>query len=289
MDGSLLEEDLTERLEQLERQREALQEQMRRLRQRPTGRIGYLLFLLGLVLLLLAVFFSHSVSALVGIALVFWGALLFYVRPAKFVRSEILDVSVTPPVLLFHQLLDQLRSETTPVYAPTDETGEGKGVLMYLPRKDFIQKLTGADTFQDGSATKVEVLRLLPPGIGILKLLEESGTDFSRVELGDLQAHLVNTIVETLNIATSLEIDISFNIWENAVPVRFVDIHMKDSVFMPTVEEILAAEFNRHVGDPLSSALACVLAKSTRKPVTIDKMSLDSKEKLVVVRYRIEG
>lgn len=133
------------------------------------------------------------------------------------------------------------------------------------------------------------MLRLLPPGIGILMLLEESGTDFSRVELGDLQAHLANTIVETLNIAKSLEIDISFKMWENTAPVRFVDIHIKDSVFMPTVEEILAAKFKKHAGDPLSSALACVLAKSTRKPVTIDNMSLDSKEKLVVVRYRIEG
>jgi|GEM_PF-5669042 len=67
--------DTIKKLDQLERRNRELQVELRKLKRKHGGKIGYLLLILGFTLFALAVLYSHNVSAFIGIALTFWGAL----------------------------------------------------------------------------------------------------------------------------------------------------------------------------------------------------------------------
>ena len=70
-------EDLQKQLEQHENEKQELFEELRRLKRKPEGKFSYLLFSFGIVLLSLAIYYSHNVSAFIGIAFTFLGAILF--------------------------------------------------------------------------------------------------------------------------------------------------------------------------------------------------------------------
>ena len=85
-----MDEAITQDLEKLEKEKEALYNELIRSRSSPSGRIALLLFLLGLFSIALSVDLTHELLAYVGSALILWGGLLYYIRPTKFVRRDVL-------------------------------------------------------------------------------------------------------------------------------------------------------------------------------------------------------
>lgn len=187
-------DDLVENLKKLEIEKEELQTELRRLNRKPDAKTGYLLLLIGLVFISLAVVYSHNVSAFIGIALTFWGALLFYIRPTRFIKKELLDSTIIDPIQNIHKLLDELEFNGTPIYI---SPGTLRGLLsstVFIPKTDQYSIPSDDQLSQEEAFLKnLQGIKLTPPGLGLSKLLEkELKTNFSTVDLifGRARPHL---------------------------------------------------------------------------------------------------
>ena len=274
--------ELNEKLEQLEQQKKELQAELRRLKRKPHGRVGYLLLVLGLLLIAAAVVYSHNVLALIGIALTFWGALLYYIRPTRFIRKEILDSTVVEPLKYLHKLLDDLGFKGTPTYISPGTLRGLRSATVYIPKSDG--SLTPSDEQLSHEGVFIinpSAIKLTPPGLGLSRLLEdELKTNFSTVGLEYLQYNLEKALVEGLEMAEAFEMEILDPI---------VQVEIRGTIFDEIIQEIDELGIHHHIGDPLSSAIACILAMSTRRAIIIRKIEREPKMNSIKFVFTIEN
>lgn len=274
--------ELIKRLEKLEHQKDKLQEELRRLKRKPEGKIGYLLLVLGLALIALAVYYEHNVSAFIGIALTFWGALLLYIRPTQFIRKEILDSTITEPTKYIHSLLNELGFKGTPTYISPRTLSGLRSATIYIPKSDQHHTPTDEElSTEEALMRNPQAIKLTPPGLGLSRLLEEElKTNFSTVDLEYLQYNLEKALVEGLEIAEAFDMEAS----ESTIKAE-----LKGSIFDDILDKLDEREAQRHIGDPLTSAIACILARTTRNPITIEKVERDPRTRLTKIIYKMEN
>jgi len=271
-----------DRLEQLERQKEELQAELRKLKRKPEGKIGYLLLILGLALIALAVYYEHNVSAFIGIALTFWGALLLYIKPTQFIRKEILDSSLVEPLKYIHSLLDELEFRGTPTYISPGTLRGLRSATVYIPKSDGHPMPSDEQlSLEEPLIENPQAIKLTPPGLGLSRLLEdELKTNFSVVDLEYLQYNLEKALVEGLEITEAFEMEAS----ESTVRVE-----VRGSIFDDIIEELYELDAHRRIGDPLTSAIACILARSTRRSIIIEKVEREPRKKSTQIIYKMEN
>jgi len=270
-------DSLHNQVEKLEKQKKQLQAELRRLKRKPQGKIGYLLLTLGLILLSLAVYYTHNVSAFIGIALTFWGALLLYIRPTQFIRKEILDSTTIETLKFQHKLLDELGYNGTPTYISAGTLAGLRSATVYIPKTDPLDQLTYENLPQEQTITESNpAIKITPPGLGLHRLIEdELKTNFSIADPEHLQYNLEKAIVEGLEIAESFEMEIS-----NTT----IQVNIKGNIFNETIAEL---DEHRKIGDPLTSALACILTRSTHQPITIEQIHAELKKKSTQIVFKI--
>ena len=166
--------ELKKKLEKLEQQKQELQAELRRLKRKPRGIVGYPIFLLGLLMIALAVFYSHMVSAFIGISLTFWGALFFYIRPTRFIRKEILTTTIVEPLKYTYKLLDELEFKGIPKYISPGTLRSLRSATVYIPKSNLAPTPTDKELINDEAIIEIPpAIKLTPPGLGLSKLLEK--------------------------------------------------------------------------------------------------------------------
>jgi len=272
-------EDLQRRVEQLERDKQELLKELRKLKRKPERRIGYLLLAIGITLLALAMYYSHNVSAFIGIALTFWGALLLYIRPTRFIRKEILDTT-TEYLEAYHKLIEELGYEGTPQHISPSTLWGLRNTVIYIPKSDNTPKPTDEQLSVDEIIiNNSQALKLTPQGQSLSKLIEEElKTNFSTIDLEYLQYNLEKALVEGFEIAESFQMEPS----ESTVHVE-----MKGAIFYDTIQKQSESKKQQQIGDPLNSAIACILARSTRKPVIIENVQTEPRERTIKTDFKL--
>jgi hypothetical protein len=275
-------EESTENIEELEKQKNELLGELRKLKRKPEGKIGYVLLALGSILLGLAIVYSHNVAAFIGIALVFWGALLLYVRPTRFIRREILDSTVLDPILSMQKSFEEMDFKGTPRHVSPATISGMRGAVLLIPKSDETELPTDEQLSLDVTViANPSAVKLTPPGLGLSRLIEsELRTNFSVVDLGYLQNSLEKAIVEGLEIADDFEMEIN----EPNIVIK-----VRGSVFYDVAEALNRKEGGTKFGDPLSSAMACILARSTRRPVVIEKIESEPKTRAITTTFELGG
>jgi len=272
--------DLQKQIEQLEKDKQELLKQLRKLKRKPEGRIGYLLLTIGIILLALATYYSHNVSAFIGIALTFWGALLLYIRPTRFIRKEILDTTITEPLDSYHKLIEELGYTGTPQHISPSTLWGLRNTVIYIPKSNQTQTPTDEQLSNEKVLiNNSHAIKLTPPGQGLSRLIEnELKTNFSTVDLEYLQYNLEKALVEGLEIAEAFQMEPT----ESTVQVE-----IKGTIFHKTIQQLNENEKKQHIGDPLNSAIACILARSTRRPVIIENIQIEPREKTIKTDFKL--
>jgi hypothetical protein len=121
---------------------------------------------------------------------------------------------------------------------------------------------------------------LTPPGLALAKLLEkELGTSFAKTDLKALQEKLPRLLIEKTEVAEDVEIKENGNtITIQLTNQIFIELHRETAKLTMTHESI---------GCALSSALACALAKATRKPITIENEEQSQDGKTTTIQYHM--
>jgi hypothetical protein len=267
----------------------------------PIGFAIITMFLLGGVSLIASIGYDSSILAFIGLGLVFWGAVLFYIKHEEYTKKILLEAALSPSLTTLNQIIQELGYKGDETYLPpkyfTDpETTEiyiSKQKSAILPAPEQIQiyeKQLVARTPQG--------LLLTPPGIQLSKLLEKSlGTTFIKTDLKTLEEKLPKLFIEDLEIAENLEIQAQDSPSErkngdlaSAFQTKNAMIHAK--VTRPIIGNVLkdsesSSQLTNSIVSPVCSAIAIALTKVSGKPVRIADIKSSDDGNIVEATFEV--
>jgi hypothetical protein len=288
---SMTPEYLAERINQLQTDIENLTLELRKTRGIPFGRISIMFIVPGALSLIASILDNSQVLAFIGLGLTFWGALFFLVRPVRYVKSSLLDSTAISLYSTIDRIIKDLKYRSKSYYIPpypkevflpehlsglkemvvfiSADSGSGMPSIEEMARSRFLLE-------------NPKGMCVAPPGLGLLTQLEkELKIDLTRLELRELCETLPQLILENFQLAKEIKLRIE----RNQVHLRILDSAYKN--LYSREENLKSVHF---LGCPLVSAIACAIAKTTGKIVTLyrDRTSLDGQ--IIEVLYRfLEG
>ena len=242
-----------------------------------------LLLSLGTISLVISIIYVSSILAFIGLGLIFWGVVLTYIRTNEFVKKNILDSAISSQQLAISQVLNQIEVNAKPIYLPPKYFTNPETSKAYIARKkdaqlpspELIQKEEHNFLTKDSSG-----LLLTPSGAELAKLFEKTlETNFNKVDLQYLKQNLPKLIVDSLEIAQTFKMKIEGN-----------EIYVKVS---NSIDGNLYAKNDQEtnsffsITSPLSSAIACAIAKVTGQPIRIERIETVRGGKDLTLEYKI--
>jgi hypothetical protein len=238
--------------------------------------IGYILLGLGLTALAVSIVFVSTILAFIGLGLVFWGVLIFFIQPNKYVRSDLLDATARSSLKTIDKMMVGMGYREKGVYLPAQ--GSDKAVV-FIPSEPFSKipqtVSLGEDTFLKDPAG----LLVLPPGLALLSLIERKlGFDLKNCGVEALVRTLPKVLVEDLEIAREVDID---------VKGETVNVKLYDSIYADFCKDLRDTSRRCGLGCPMCSALACILAVATGKPVLFDEDKATPDKRISESSYQV--
>ena len=272
-------EDLAEKARKLQIENKKLRRELWRQKRKPTRIAGYGLLLLGCATLVLSVFYTSNVTYFVGLALIFWGGLLHFISPTRYVKSSLLNSTAISSCSAIDGIISALRLEGDGIYLPPESLEDLKGGRLFMARKnhDFPIPVTSKE---DKAALNQSGMIMTPLGIDLVNLYEEElGADFVKVKLDYLQDNLPRLFIEGLEMAKGFRISVKDDT---------VEVQIENSIFADLCKEARKLPIVcKRIGCPLCSSIASALARTTGRPIVIAENNCSENGDLIEVQYRI--
>jgi hypothetical protein len=233
----------------------------------------------GTICLSLAIIFNLSIPAFIGLGLLFWGILFAYVRTEEYSKKVLLNATTFSLVETLNQAIEELGYNGPAVYMPPKYFRAPETLMLWVLKEKSgamptLGQMQGKEPMS--FSKNPEGLLLTPPGAELLKLFEKTlETDFARADLQYLRENIPRLFIENLEIAESFYIETEKN---------NVFIKIGKSAFK--VPKPSAGQ-EGNLGSPISSAIACVLAKTTGKLVVIKSQETSEDDHDVTLEYQI--
>ena len=283
-------EYLLEQVRELQLQVESLKSEIKKIRRVPSGKIGLAFIIPGVLSLIFSILKESQILAFIGLGLTFWGALFLFIKPVRYVRSELLYSASLSSYLTLDRIIKDLKFKGKSYYIPPYPKD------VYLPEylrglkemKVFISADKGSSIPSIEEMAKNKFLLknpkgicVAPPGLGLLTQIErELRKDLTKLDLNSLCENLPKVLTEDLQVAKEMEIKTE----ENGVYIK-----ISDSTYSDLYSEERNLKSVHLLGCPLVSAIICATAKATGKIVTIDKDKFSPDNKTVEVWCRFIG
>lgn len=263
--------------------------QKRRVKTDSSSKISVLFLISGILSFVFSVYSASQMLALIGLGLTFWGALFLLLKPRKFVESSLLYSASVSEYLTIDRIIDEFNYKGRGYYIPPYPKD------VYLP--EYLKGLKASVVFISGknnsempsieeiakgnfmSKSQKGVL-VVPPGSGILTQIEEKmNMDFTKMSLDELCEVLPTILLQDFNLAKEIEMKPDGD-----------NIHLKmlDSLYKNLYSARNALKSVSLIGCPITSAVACALAKNSGRNVTIQKQQVSPDGSAVQVWYRVE-
>jgi hypothetical protein len=236
--------------------------------------------LLGVALMILSCLYVSSFLAIISVTLIFWGAILFYVKPAKYVPFSFVTATSNSSTDNINKVLSEINVVQKGYYLPPKSIQDTKFSLLFIPKYP-IRSLPAINEITSNSLVpKKDGLLLTPPGYDFSMLMEQKlGQSFSEIDLNTLVKQLPKLLVDELEIAENVELH---------AKEGFLTVEIRGSFFIDECNQTKRyPNVHTTAGCLLSSSLACVLAKVTGKAVTIK--SEETVNKTMTFEYQIIG
>jgi hypothetical protein len=241
------------------------------------------LIVAGSTAIVLSLYYESSIAALLGLGFVLLGLITRYITSQEYVKKELLVSLAISNYCNIERVFKEVGVVQKAIYLPTKYLTDVDSNIVFLT-KNINNKLPSSERvmLEDQLNVGVEKGKLLvPPGHGIVKLMEKAThANFTEVDLSFLFQNLPKAIIEDLELAGEFSIETE----NNRVHVDF-----EDSLFNE-VNLYEAGKFSRILevlGCPLSSAIACALAKATGKPIAIIRFQKVKGQKTTSVTYKL--
>jgi uncharacterized protein YuzE len=243
--------------------------------------IAYAMLAFGFISLAASAFYASPILAFIGLGLTFWGALLLYITPTRYVKLDLLDAVAPSSLVNIEKLLVDMKLNEKGIYLPPKYLKDFESSLIFIPSKASRTLPKPEEVDEEKLCSKnPDGLFLTPPGLALSKLFEkELGTTFTKTDLNYIQNNLPKLLIEDTEIAENVEIELKNN---------SITIEITNHIFSEICEETRKlSKTHEAIGCTLSSAIACALAKATGKPIAIENEELSEDGKITKIQYRI--
>jgi hypothetical protein len=244
--------------------------------------MAYAMLVAGIVLLATSFFYTSVISAIIGLCLTFWGAILLYIAPTKHIPLEIMGSVAISTLKNVEKLLARLGLDGKGIYLPPKYLKDFESSLVFVPQTTRQQppkpEEVNEDALYSGNPSSVS---LTPPGLDLSRLFEKRlGTSFTRTDLKFVREKLPALLVEDLEIAECAEI---------RAQGSTVIAELENHIFTELCESTRRLpKTHEQLGCPLASAIACALAKATAKAVVIQQELNQAKNKTTITYLLME-
>ncbi len=235
------------------------------------------LFVSGSAALAVAVAFDSYILAFIGLGLAFWGALFVYVRSTKMIKLELMNSLVTSAYANVEKILTE-EAHSTAVYLPPKCLKDYSSSVIYI--SESVKDIDKLEDLDDKTLRLDDAILLTPPGKDLADLLERRyGRLFTETDLKEI-IKILPTLLEKAEIANETEVQTEGNI---------VTVELQKNIFTGISQEMNELQKTRRlIGSPLSSAIACILAKATAKPIVIENEDSPTPDK-TIMKLRMLG
>lgn len=227
----------------------------------PSSIMPYVLVGAGGLCLFASVVFASTILAFIGLGLAFWGTLFLFIRPQRYVRSDLMDSTALSTLTTIDNLMNAMGYTEKGIYIPT---ADSEKAVVFVPRQPGTRIPTRPEIGDDVILSNPKGVVMMPPGLHLANLIErELGTEFRKIGLNDLSRRLPKTLIEDLEIVR----DFDMRVDGNMVRFRFVD-----SVYSGFCNGLRGRTgICSSLGCPICSAMACIVAEASGKPVVFEK------------------
>jgi hypothetical protein len=150
--------------------RQAHPPQTRKTRKRSTMLICYTPLLTGGLSLIISVIASSTILAFIGLGILFWGALLLFIKPQHYVRSDLMDSTALSSLKTIDRVMLSLGYYEKGIYIPG---GNPERVVVFVPAEPFgrvptIREIEGQTFIKDPKG-----IAMIPPGLALANMIEK--------------------------------------------------------------------------------------------------------------------
>jgi len=245
--------------------------------------LGLALLGVGAVALISSIIYAFSILALIGLGLIFWGAILTYIQTEEYTKKPLLDAIIAPSLATLNQIIKELDYKGKMVYLPPEYFKDPEANKIYMPKKAD-EKLPTPEQIQEQEnkffISDPAGILFASPGSELVKLFEKNlDTNFTKVDLKYLQRKLPRLFVEDLEICQNFEIE---------TEKKTVRVKIENSIFTePFARTEEPPKSPNTLSCALCSAIACALAKATGKPVTIEEVQFLPDKKTIEANFQL--
>jgi hypothetical protein len=241
----------------------------------------------GIMALIVSVFLSSQILALVGLGLTFWGALFRLATPFRYVKGNLLGSTSMSTYLTIDRIIDDCEYKGKAYYLPPYSQEE------YLPEhlKGLKETVAFISSEKDVSMPPLEDLAkskftlsnkkgilIAPPGIGLLNEIEKKMPPTKKMGISDIFEIVPKIITENLGLAREMAMKLERN---------GVKLTIHDSLYMSLYNSGSNLKSISLLGCPIASAVACVIAKHIGRAVAIQNIEVTSESLTTEVEYQI--
>ena len=248
-----------------------------------------MLFLIsGIVSLVLSITYESQILAFVGLGLTFWGALFILITSERYVEGSFLDSTAISSYLTIDRIIKDFNLKSKGYYMPPYPKE------VYLPEhlkglKDMVVFVSaenegGMPSIQELAESKFFLqnpkgVLVTPPGLGLLTQIEKKmNVDFTKMSLNEMCEAMPHYILNNFSFAKEMEMTLEGG---------QISLKLFDSIY----KNLYSGENNLKsisiLGCPIVSAIACALAKTSGKPVIIQKQNVALDGSAMQTVYRI--
>ena len=280
-------EQIAQSAEELEKEVQNIKKQLQTVNRNSTIRISVIFIVSGILSLALSTITGSQVLAFIGLGLTFWGALFFLVRPITCVRGSLLSTTAATLYLTIDRIIKDLNAKgrviyvppyTAEVYLPKYLKGL-KETVMFIPQ-DTDQVAPSIEEIASSKfiTKKPKGIILIPPGSGFLEQIEKTlRTGISKMSLEDLCTTLPQLIMEDFQLAKEIEMKTE----NNQIYLKTTDSIYRNLYHQENLKSV------QLLGDPLTSAVACTIARATGRLVTIQNINVSPDTQTIETTFQL--
>jgi len=100
-----------------------------------------MLLLSGTIALFASILYSSSIIAFIGLGLTFWGALLLFIKPTKYVKASFIYSTGLSSLKVIDRIITDLNYRGKAIYLPPKYVKTIKGGTVFIPSKHNMIKV----------------------------------------------------------------------------------------------------------------------------------------------------
>ncbi len=253
-----------------------------------SARLWLVFLAIGGVSMALSLYAESQILALIGLGLIFWGALFLFLNPVRQVDARLLySTSIASYSTVDRIMADfdykgkgyHIPSYPKDVYLPEHLKGL-KDVLVYISAQETTEMPSVEELAESKFLLKdSKGVLISPPGLGLLDEIESKlNVDLAKTGLSALCEMLPPLLLENFAVAKDVIL---------VAKGKAVNLRLTDSVFKNLYGSAKHSKSVGILGCPLASAVACALAKSSGKPVIIQRYRVSLDGLTVEVQFNV--